>query len=110
MAALVTRKDEDGYRLIPNVPIVLRLLDTWVECYSNRQKWLRMADPINERMWRSLDQERLALLRTARAEINALDPDEQEAYMSNFFRKWFAPVDNMKQLGRMLPEKYQNKR
>ena len=110
MAALVTRKDEDGYRLIPNVPIVLRLLDTWVECYSNRQKWLRMADPINERMRRALDQERLALLRTARAEINALDPDEQEAYMSNFFRKWFAPVDNMKQLGRMLPEKYQNKR
>lgn len=107
MSALVSRADSDGYRLIPNTPIVLRLLTAWIETDRAQNLYLRYMTPEYERLWRNMETQRLALLRTARAEINVSDPDEQEVFMQNFWRKWVNPTDYQHNLGRLTPEKYQ---
>lgn len=106
MAALHYQTDDDGYRLVPSIPIVFRLINTWMDCETALLNYNSTMDPKYGNLWQVLDRKRLDLLRTARGEINAFEPDESEAWNKNVYTKMLAHYNYKHTLGRFLPDKY----
>ena len=100
------RTDENGYRLVPDLPTVHEAIAIYVDEKMAYRRWRREGGSTNRVDWRELRSLREQAIARARSQLQIPDQDEFKQYMDNHWRKLIPYWDYDRNLGRFQVDKF----
>lgn len=100
------KTDENGYRMVPNLPNVFEAVSTYVDERMAYRKWRREGGNSLRTDWRELKQLREMTIARARSQLSIPAQDEFKQYMDNHWRKLIPYWNYDKNLGRFQSDRF----
>lgn len=98
--------DDNGYRLVPNLPNAIEAIVTYIDERMAYRRWRREGGPGPRGDWQTIKALREQTIARARSQLQIPDQDEFKQYMDNHWRKLIPYWDYDRNLGRFQVDKF----
>lgn len=87
LSYLGVKRDEDGYRLIPNNEYAIDAIIAYIEERMAYTRYRSTESPTAERFWLHAKQEKNSKMRIAKSKLQMPSQDEWKVFLDNYWRK-----------------------